>query len=96
MKLQQTPEEKVDAIYSIQRYLSKELDLEISEMQAGFLLEYFTQELAPFAYNQGIDDARNFLLMKAEDLGATCFEEGLTYWTSSKKPSRGVRRNLNG
>lgn len=84
--------EKREALDSIQRYMSSEIDVEISEIQAELILDYFTKELAPFAYNKGIQDAQQFLLMKAEDLGGTCFEEGLTYWKSSKRASSAVRR----
>lgn len=82
--------EKRAAIQSIQRYMADELETELGEMQAGFLLDYFFKELAPFAYNQGVADARDFLLQRMEDLDGTCFEETLTYWTPPrrKKDSR--------
>ena len=92
MKIQLLDHQKVEAIESIQRYMSKEIDVDVSEMQAELILNYFTKELAPFAYNKGIEDAQNFLMMKAEDLGGTCFEEGLTYWNDTKNASGVVRR----
>lgn len=92
MKIQLPDTKKVEVLDSIQRFMSKEIDVDISEMQAEFVLDYFIKELGPFAYNKGIEDAQQFLLMKAEDLGGTCFEEGLTYWESSKPLSGAVRR----
>ncbi len=84
--------EKREALDSILRYMSEEIDVDVSEMQAELILDYFTKELAPFAYNKGIQDAQQFLLMKAEDLGGACFEEGLTYWKNGSGSSRAVRR----
>lgn len=92
MKIHLSEPKKSEALESIQRYMSEEVDVDVSKMQAEFLLDYFTKELAPFAYNQGIEDAKQFLLMKAEDLGGTCFEEELTYWDNSTSESRAVRR----
>jgi uncharacterized protein (DUF2164 family) len=92
MKMPLPEPEKREALDSIQRYMSSEIDVDISEMQAELILGYFTKELAPFAYNKGIQEAQQFLLMKAEDLGGACFEEGLTYWKSSNRGSGAVRR----
>ena len=92
MSLDLSREERVEAVHSVQRYLLEELDLDVSEMQAGFLLDYFAKEFAPFAYNKGVADARQFLLMNAEDLANTYFEEGMTYWRSTAGSPRGVRR----
>ncbi|WP_411825553.1 DUF2164 domain-containing protein [Luteolibacter sp. AS25] len=92
MKIQLPDIKKVEALESIQRFMSEEMDQDVSEMQAEFVLKYFMKEFAPFAYNKGIEDAQKFLLMKAEDLGGTCFEQGLTYWENPRKGSQAVRR----
>lgn len=68
------------ATYSIQKYLAEEFDQDVSAMKAKFLLEYFLQEIGPFAYNQGVADAERFFREKLEDLPGTCFEDGLGYW----------------
>lgn len=75
------PDEDLDAVvYSIQKYLNEEFDQDVSTMKAKFLLEYFLQEIGPFAYNQGVSDAEAFFRAKLEDLSGTCFEDGLNYW----------------
>jgi uncharacterized protein (DUF2164 family) len=53
-------EQKAEIVSSIRRYLAENLDRDLSEMQAGFLLEYFMSEIAPFAYNKGVEDARKY------------------------------------
>ena len=80
-----TKDELAAIIPSLQRYFREEFELELSEMRAKFLLDYFQQELAPFAYNRGVRDAEAFFRGKVEDLPATCFEEGLTYWVKKQR-----------
>jgi uncharacterized protein (DUF2164 family) len=73
-----------EIVASLQRYCREELELELGEMRAKFLLDYVLEEIAPLAYNQGVKDAGNFLRVKLEDLPGTCFEDGLTYWATRK------------
>jgi uncharacterized protein (DUF2164 family) len=91
MNIPLSKDQKADVIESIRRFAAEELDLEMSEIRAGLLLEYFLEEIAPLAYNQGVEDARSHLARLAEDLPGTCFEEPLRYWAAQEGP-RGVRR----
>ena len=59
-------------------------------MQAGFLLDYFMSEIAPFACNKGVEDAQRYFATKTDDLPGECFQEFLTYWTNQKGASGGV------
>lgn len=92
MNLTIPKQQKADIVASLQRYASTELDCELGEIQTGHLLDYILQEIAPFAYNQGIEDAKAFFATKVEDLTGTCFEEGLTYWRKTTPGARQVRR----
>lgn len=85
-------EQKAEALASLQRYVSAELDCEMGDIQASQMLDYVLQEIGPFCYNQGVEDAKAFLASKLEDLSGTCFEEGLTYWRKTPPGSRQVRR----
>lgn len=80
MPLKLSKDQRQQAIHSLGRYFQEELELEIGEMKAGFLLDYFMTEIAPIAYNQGVADARRFLEERMEDLPGTCFEHEMTYW----------------
>jgi len=91
MSLPLSKEQKAEVIRSIQRFFSDKLELELSELQASFLLEYFFQEIAPFAYNEGVGDAQKYLIRLAEDLPGSCFREPLRYWDTHGN-SHGVRR----
>ena len=85
MAIELTKEEIADSIPSLCRYFREELELEISEMRAKFLLNYFLKEVAPFAYNKGVKDAESYFRGRVEDLSGTCFEPALTYWLKKKK-----------
>ena len=85
MAIELEKEETKEVIASLQRYFREELEQELSEMRAKFLLDYILKEIAPLAYNRGVKDAEIFLRGKMEDLSGTCFEDGLTYWAAKKK-----------
>jgi len=86
-KLMNTPfskDQKAEIVSSLRRYFTENLDSELSEMQAGFLLEYLMNEIAPFAYNQGVEDAQKYFLRTTEDLPGTCFQAPMMFWKSRK------------
>ena len=85
MAIELTKQEIAGIIPSLHRYFKEELELEISEMRARFLLDYMLKEIGPFAYNKGVSDAEMYFRGKVEDLSGTCFEEGLTYWQKKKR-----------
>ncbi len=53
-------------------------------MRAKLLLDCVLKEIGPFAYNRGVRDAEQYFRAKVEDLPATCFEDGLTYWKTKR------------
>ena len=80
MSIPLSKEKEAEIIQSMLRFFSEKLDLELSEVQAKSLLAYFFHEIAPFAYNQGVEDAQKHLIRLVEDLPGSCFQEPLTYW----------------
>ena len=85
MPIELTKQEVAEILPSLKRYFRDELDEELSDMRAKFLLEYFMTEIAPLAYNRGVKDAESFFRAKVEDLPGTCFEEGMTFWLKKKR-----------
>lgn len=83
-------EQKAEIVGSLQRYVAEHLDHDLNEMEAGFLLEFFMREVAPFSYNQGVEDARKYFIRATEDLPGACFQEPLTQ--QQKGTGRGVGR----
>ena len=80
MSIQLSKEKEAEVIQSIVRFFGEKLNVELGEIQARSLLAYFFHEIAPFAYNQGVEDAQKHLIRLAEDLPGSCFQEPLTYW----------------
>jgi uncharacterized protein (DUF2164 family) len=85
MAIELTKPQTEEVVASLRKYFREELEHEIPEMRAKFLLEFILKEIAPFAYNQGVNDAEAFFREKVEDLSGFCFEEGMTYWRTKKK-----------
>ena len=85
MELALTPQETDEIRHSLQKFFATEFELELTDLKARQLLEYIGQEIAPFAYNQGIKDAEAFFRTRLEDLSATCYEPALTYWQKKRK-----------
>ena len=56
-----TAEEKQRLVQRIQRYFREELDQEIAQFPAMFLLDFFTEEIGPCFYNQALLDAQAVL-----------------------------------
>ena len=51
-------DERAAIISRIQRYFVDELDSEIGSIPAELLLNFFTEQIGPFYYNQGLADAQ--------------------------------------
>jgi len=51
-------EERSAIVARIQRYFVDELDSEIGGIPAELLLNFFSEEIGPFYYNQGLADAQ--------------------------------------
>jgi uncharacterized protein (DUF2164 family) len=88
MSIALSAEAKKQAIASIVRYCDAELEIEVSQIQAASLLEYFLKELAPTAYNAGVADARSFLTDRLADMEATVTEGEFGYWPKGSSVRR--------
>jgi uncharacterized protein (DUF2164 family) len=76
MRIQLDKERAKIMIGKIQLYIQDEFGESIGELRAGFLLDFFINELVPSIYNQGINDAQAFIQDKLIDLESTlCLEE---------------------
>lgn len=75
------------AIVSIQRYFADELELEIGELKASLVLDYFLAEHGPTVYNTAIADAKSFFDERSADLAAICSREEYPFFTERKRSS---------
>jgi uncharacterized protein (DUF2164 family) len=53
-------------VQKLQHYFSNELDQELAQFDADFLLDFFTKEMGNHFYNQGIYDAQKLLTEKLD------------------------------
>lgn len=61
-------EQTLQMVHKLQKYLQAELDVEIGDFDAEFLLDFFAKELGAHFYNQGMADALHVVEEKTEDL----------------------------
>lgn len=66
-------EEKTVIVVRLQKYFADELDQTIGTLPAEFLLDFFTTEIGPHFYNQGLRDAHAALMTKMEDFGEAIY-----------------------
>ena len=85
MAIELTTHDSEEAIHSLKKYFSSEMDEELSDLRAKLLLDYILKEIGPLAYNRGVQHAEEFFRKQLEDLPATCFEPPFTYWPAKKK-----------
>lgn len=55
-------------VRKIQLYFSQELNQQIGQFDAEFLLEFFSKEVGAYYYNRGLYDAQSALNAKLEDV----------------------------
>lgn len=63
-----TKEEKAVLVGKIQRYFREELDREIGQFDAEFLLDFFSAEVGAYYYNRGLYDAQALLEKRLETI----------------------------
>ncbi|WDD99896.1 DUF2164 domain-containing protein [Thalassomonas actiniarum] len=69
-------EEKSTIVSQVQKYFQKELDQDLGQFDAEFLLDFFAEKIGVYFYNRGLNDAQNVLTGKLADL-ALEMEEAL-------------------
>jgi uncharacterized protein (DUF2164 family) len=69
-----TSEERDIICRKIQLYLHEELDQEVGQFDAGFLLDFFAKEIGPYFYNRGLYDAQGILASRMENIAEAIFE----------------------
>ena len=61
-------EQKQTIIDKIQEYFVKELDQDLGQFDAEFLLDFFSKEMGAVYYNQGLYDAQAILSKQIDDI----------------------------
>ncbi len=66
--------EKDILIDKIQTYFQDELDRDLGQFEADFLLDFFAKEMGSFFYNQGLRDAQSVLEERLETINDAIYE----------------------
>jgi len=69
-----TPEERDVICRKIQLYFQEELEREIGQFDAGFLLDFFAEKIGAYFYNRGLYDAQAILESRLENIGEAIYE----------------------
>lgn len=67
-------DKKALLIDKLQRYFELELDYELGQFDADFLLDFISKECGAVYYNQGLQDARSIIEQKVELIGEAIYE----------------------
>ncbi|MES2306305.1 MAG: DUF2164 domain-containing protein [Gemmatimonadota bacterium] len=90
MPIALTDDSRKQALASIKRYCSENIEAELSDIEAGLLLDFFLKEVAPSVYNAAVSDAQTYLRDRLVDLEAAVYEPEFAYWPKGAS----VRRRL--
>lgn len=64
-------------VTKIQRYFAKELDQDLGQFDAEFLLDFFSKEVGAYFYNRGLFDAQTVIAAKLENV-SEMMQEGIS------------------
>ncbi|WP_295523202.1 DUF2164 domain-containing protein [Limnohabitans sp. Rim8] len=85
MAIELSKEDRAQAISSIERYFLENFDQKIGNITAGALLGFVLEEVGPSIYNRAVSDAKERMLMRAEDLEYEVREDEFQYWQKFNK-----------
>lgn len=60
--------EKEHIVGKLQTYFEKELQHEITQFEAEFLIDFFSDEVGSYYYNKGLSDAQALINLKMDDV----------------------------
>ena len=63
-----TKQEKESMVDKLQLYFEREMDQEIGQFDAEFLLDFFSKEMGAYYYNRGLHDARAIFESRVESI----------------------------
>ncbi|MDB4260521.1 DUF2164 domain-containing protein [Porticoccaceae bacterium] len=66
--------EKAAIVGKVKLYFREELDQDIAQFDAEFLLDFFSEEVGAYYYNRGLSDAKLILEQKLESITDAFYE----------------------
>lgn len=73
-KIEFSAQQKEQLIQKLQKYMSEELEVELGQFDADFLLDFISNEMGSVFYNQGLYDAQTVLTDKMDSLSDAIYQ----------------------
>ncbi|GGY80963.1 hypothetical protein GCM10011613_27520 [Cellvibrio zantedeschiae] len=73
-KIEFSKPEKELITRKVQMYFREELDQELGQFDAEFLLDFFAEEVGAYFYNRGVRDAQAVIEAKVADINDALYE----------------------
>lgn len=73
-KIEFSKAEKELIVRKVQMYFREELDQDIGQFDAEFLLDFFAEEVGAYFYNRGLRDAQAVIEAKVADINDALYE----------------------
>jgi uncharacterized protein (DUF2164 family) len=67
-QFQFSKEKRDEMVGQIRKWFLEERDEDLGDLAAVLILDFFSEKLAPYFYNQGVYDSYKFVSRAAEDL----------------------------
>lgn len=80
MAIEIAPEQRQEAIASIERYFRENMEEKIGNIAAGALLGYFLEELGPIVFNQAVAAVQERLQARVMEVDIEIHEGEFQYW----------------
>ncbi|HEY8023173.1 MAG TPA: DUF2164 domain-containing protein [Burkholderiaceae bacterium] len=82
-------EQREQAVHSIERYFSENMEEKIGNMAAGALLAFFLEEIGPIVYNQAVADVQERLQARVAEIDIEIHEEEFQFWAKLERNRKG-------
>ena len=79
---------RAEAIASIERYFSENLEQRIGNVAAAGLLSFFVDEVGPSIYNQAVADVQERMQARVAELDIEVHEDEFGYWRKYDQATR--------
>lgn len=67
-KIEFSKEQRESMVHKLQTYFDKELEQELEQFDAEFLLDFFSDQIGAYFYNRGLHDARAIFESRIESI----------------------------
>ncbi|MES2208273.1 MAG: DUF2164 domain-containing protein [Pseudomonadota bacterium] len=91
MPIQLSKEVRKEAISSIERYFSENMEEQIGNIAADALLGFFIEEIGPAIYNKAVSDVQEQMQLRVSELDIEIHEEAFQYWVKHAPPNTSKR-----